>query len=39
MAKHKGVKVKKKVKVKPKRKAHNTIIEKGIIVRTQMKKK
>lgn len=39
MAKHKGVKVKAKAKVKPKRKAHNTLIEKGVIVRTEIKKK
>ena len=33
------VKAKAKVKEKPNRKAHNTIIEKGIVVKTESKKK
>lgn len=39
MAKRKGVKVKTKAKVKPKRRARNTLIEKPIIVMTNAKKK
>lgn len=39
MAKRKGIKVKAKAKVKPNRKAHNTIIEKGVVVLTSSKKK
>lgn len=39
MAKRKGIKVKSKAKVKPKRKARNTLIEKGIVVLTSSKKK
>lgn len=39
MAKRKGVKVKTKAKVKPKRKGKNTIIEKGIVVLTSNNKK
>lgn len=39
MSKRKGIKVKAKAKVKPNRKARNTIIEKGIIVLNSSKKK
>lgn len=42
MAKSKSrakVKTKVKVKAKPNRTAHNTIIEKAVVVRTEMKKK
>ena len=39
MAKRKGMKVKAKAKVKPKRKARNTLIEKPIIVIANAKKK
>lgn len=39
MAKRKGIKVKAKAKVKPKRNIRNTLIEKPIKVKTKMKSK
>lgn len=39
MAKRKGVKVKTKAKVKPKRNIRNTLIEKPIVVKAKMKSK